>query len=310
VPREKILVQNCTSVRLSIDGRDPIELTPSGVGRLLSSEVDLIVTLALENRFDASAEPVCQSYEITIKVPGKRAMDDVDRAFVHHLGTDAPHMGQVASFLQDSRCVGIVHEYADALAAYVRGVLIKDQDKGTGVTLRPAEAREIYGNSLGRLQNIARLLPSVICALIRFAMNDFSLSENPTGVLRLDRVISVLAPLVGRKGPIIQDLNSATVHTIALCPIDHGVDRILRLGESMMEQRRWGPLLRQECSDAASAPMIEAEDRQKLLALWATTALRLGAEQDAIEPLRQLRATYPFGGWAERQLERIDEVAL
>jgi hypothetical protein len=193
----------------------------------------------------------------------------------------------------------------------LRGVLIKDQDRATGVTLRPADARDLYGDALGRLQSFRRLLPNVICGLIRFAMNDFSLSEHPTGVARLDRMMAFLAPLVGRKGPAIQKIsNSATMRTIALCPLDHGADRVLRLGASLNMQRRWGPLLLEECRDAASASMLESADRQKVLAIWAATALRFAAEQDAIEPLRQLRATFPFGDWAEHQLERIDGVSL
>jgi hypothetical protein len=44
--------------------------------------------------------------------------------------------------------------------------------------------------------------------------------------------------------------------------------------------------------------------------MWGATALRFKAEQDALEPLRQLRATFPFGDWVERQLEKIDEVSL
>jgi hypothetical protein len=158
--------------------------------------VDSIIELELENRFDRSAEPIRQLYHITIRVPEKRALDDVDRAFVQHLGKAAPDMAQVAGFLDDPRCGGIVSD-ADALATYVRGVLIKDQDRATGVTLPPAEARELYGDALGRLQSFGRLLPNVICALIRFSMNDFSWSEHPTGVSRLDRTMTLLAPLVG-----------------------------------------------------------------------------------------------------------------
>ncbi len=219
-------------------------------------------------------------------------------------------MAQVASFLEDRRCAGIAREYADALAAYVRGVLIKDQDRTTGVTLRPAEARELYGDSLARLQSFRRLLPHVVCGLIRFAANDFSLSEQPTGVRRLDRILTFLAPLAGREGPDGESISkSATERTIALCPVDHGVDRVLRLGESMLAQRHWGPLLQKECRDAASASMLESADRQKVLAIWAATALRFGAKQDAIAPLRQLRATFPFGTWAEQQLNEVDEVS-
>src|SRR5205807_8702624 len=137
---------------------------------------------------------------------------------------------------------------------------------------------------------------NVICGLIRFAVNDLSSSEHPTGVSRMDRMMALLAPLVGKKGPALQRMSkSNTVRTIALCPIDHGVDRDLRIGESLAKQRRWGPVLQEECRHAASASMLEAADRQKILAVWAATALRLRAAHDAVESLRQLRATFPFG---------------
>ena len=83
---------------------------------------------------------------------------------------------------------------------------------------------------------------------------------------------------------------------------------MLRIGESLAKQRRWGRVLQEECRDAASASTLEAADRQKILALWAATALRLRATQEAAEPLRQLRATFPFGDWAEGRLEEIGEV--
>jgi hypothetical protein len=309
--KDRILVQNCTSARLRINGHGPVDVSSSRVASLLTDELDCIVELELENKFDRSAEPVRQLYHLSIRVPSKHALDDVDRAFVHHLGTDAPHMTQVAAFLNDPRCAGIVSEYADSLAAYVRGVLIKDQDRNTGVTLRAAEARDLYGHALGRLGSFRRLLPNVICGLIRFALNDFNLSEHPTGVPRVDRMMNLLAPLAGKKGPAVQKMSKPeVVRTIALCPIDHGADRVLRIGESMAKQRRWGPVLQEECRAAASASMLEAADREKILAVWAATALRLRAADDALEPLRQLRATFPFGDWAQHRLEEIDEVSL
>lgn len=307
--KDRILVKNCTSAHLRINGRPHVDVPSERVARLIADEIDSILEVELENKFDASAEAIRQIYHVTIRVPSKGALDDVDRAFVHHLGSDAPHMSQVAAFLQDSRCTGIVREYADALGTYVRGVLIKDQDKNTGVTLRPAEARDLYGDALGRLRGFRRLLPNVVCGLIRFAVNDFSTSAHPTGVFRVDRIVAFLAPLVGKRGPEIQKTaNQNAVRTIALCPIDHGLDRVLRIGESLAKQRRWGRVLQEECRDAASASTLDTADRQKILALWAAAALRLRATQDAVEPLRQLRATFPFGVWSEKRLKEIGEV--
>jgi hypothetical protein len=305
---DDVLIQNCTSAHLRVNGGPRVDVPSSRLTRLLTDEVDSILELELENKFAHSAEPIRQNYHLIVRVPSKRALDEVDRAFVDHLGRDAPHMAQVATFLHDTRCGGIVREYADALATYVRGVLVKDQDRNTGVTLNPAEARDLYGDCLGRLRGFPRLLPNVICGLIRFSVNDFSACTNPTGVARVDRAMSALAPLVGKKGPTVPATpNASGTRIIALCPIDHGVDRVLRIGDSLGEQRRWGRVLHEECRDAASASTLEPTDRQKILALWAATALRLQAIQDAAEPLRQLRATFPFGDWAESQLVRINE---
>src|SRR5580700_11647988 len=88
----------------------------------------------------------------------------------------------------------------------------------------------------------------VICGLIRFAVNDFSLSDHPTGVFRVDRMMSLLASLAGKKSLLRQPISkSDAVRKIALCPIDHGADRVLRIGESLTNQRRWGPVLQEEC---------------------------------------------------------------
>jgi hypothetical protein len=307
--KHAIILQNCTSVRACVNGGASIRLPSNHIAGLLADELDAIIDLELENKFDASAEPIRQLYRLIVLVPSKHHLDEVDRAFVEHLGRDAPHMAQVANFLQDSRCDGIAADYGDALATYVRGVLIKDQDSNTGVSLRPAEARELYGDALARLREFPRLLPNVVCGLIRFALNDFSASAHPTGVTRLDQVVAVLAPLLGKKGPAVQRPTSAdALRTVALCPVDHGVDRVLRLGDSLAEQRRWGRVLQEECRDAAAASTLEPPDRQKILALWAARALQLQSTEQAAEPLRQLRATYPFGHWAEEKLEEFAEV--
>ena len=121
--KESIVIQNCTSARLRIDGHEPLNIPSNRVARHLASAVDSIVELELDNKFDNSAEPVRQNYHLTIRAPEKHALDDVDWAFVEHLGTAARRMAQVAKFFEDARCAGVVHEYA-ALAASVCGFLI------------------------------------------------------------------------------------------------------------------------------------------------------------------------------------------
>jgi hypothetical protein len=302
----RVVVRNCTAIRIRIDG-SWARLAPEDLSDLLRKQTDSVVEIELINRYDKRAEPVSQRYHLTIKVPPKRALDEVDRAFTRYLAVSAPTMEHVTRFLEDHRAGGVALEYADALATYVRGVLIRDQSIGSGVTLPPAEAPDLYSGALEVLRTYERPLPSVICRLIRFALNDFGHNIQPVRVRRLDAAVAVLAPLAGQAAfPRGHDGQEAGGRTMALCPIDQSVERVLGLTERLEHQTRWGPTLDEECRQAADAKTLEVTDRQKVLALWAEAALRAGSDESATEPLRRLRSTFPFGTWASSHLDRLE----
>ena len=278
-----------------------------GVKGLLSRERDAEITVDLVHRFDPVADPIHQLYQLWLRIPDKISLDAVDLAFLDHLAAGEPNMGQVASFLCDDRCSGLVNEYADALATYVRGLLIRDQAFATGVTLAPAESDDLYGQSLDVLRAFSRPLPMVICGLIRFAFNDFNTADQPTGFERLDRCNGVLGELLGRGIHSSEDRGEMLkASSFGLCPIDQAIDRVLDLAGRLNRQTRWGPALTEECRQTAGAGTLPARERIKAQALWAATAMRLGAETAAAEPLRQLRSSFPFDEWAAGHLDRIE----
>ena len=304
----QIAVENCSAVRVRLNGVWQAEESAEALPILLSREMDAVVELELINNFDEVATPVHQSYHLMLRIPDKASVDSVDRAFIEQLAIGTPRMEQVSAFLQDPRCSGVVRDYADALGSYVRGLLVKDQANDTGVTLRPAEADDLYGAALEGLKSFHRPVSAVICGLVRFAFNDFGFADRPTGFRRLDLCNAVLAPLLGLDVPSISDMAEATPGAvIKLCPFDQATDRILDLAERLDRQTRWGPTLIENCQQAAQAQTLAARDRVKVHALWATTALRLDAVEAALEPLRQLRATYPFGTWASKHLDRMED---
>lgn len=304
----QIAVENCSAARVSLNGVWQDEVSPQTVPTLLSRETDAVIDLELINRFDEVATPVHQLYHLMLRIPDKASVDAVDRAFIEHLATGTPQMAQVAAFLQDPRCGDVVSDYADALGCYVRGLLVKDQAVGTGVTLRRAEADDFYGAALEGLKGFHRPLTAVVCGLVRFAFNDFGFVDRLTGFRRLDRCNAVLAPLLGLDVPPVEDRAEGTTGSVVkLCPFDQAIDRVLDLAERLNRQTRWGPTLLENCRQASDARTLAARDRVKVLAFWASTALRLGADEAALEPLRQLRATYPFGPWAAGHLDRMEE---
>lgn len=305
----QIAVENCSDVHIRVDGTRRDGLLQQDIPRLLAQETDAVIELELVNHFDDVAAPIRWSYRLAFCIPNKSSLDAVDRASVEYLTIDKLGMAQVSAFLTDTRCEGVVCDYADALGSYARGLLVKNQAIGTGVTLPPSEAADLYGSALQRLKDFQRPLTSVICGLVRFGTNDFSFAYQPTGFRRLDQCNAFLSPLAGFDAPPVETLAEETRGAVVdLCPFDQAIDRVLDLAERLDRQSQWGPTLQEDCGQASEARTLAALDRAKVRALWATTALRLGADKMAVEPLRQLRATHPFGVWATERINRIEEL--
>ena len=232
----------------------------------------------------------------------------MDHAFMAHLATGTPILEQVSNFLEDRRCQGVANDYADALGAYVRGVLVKDQASGSGVTLPPGEAIKLYGQALEGMRSFLRPLSSVICALVRFSFNDFSFADVPCGYFRLDKCNKRLASLLIGGGPgngyASQSKDRAT---LPLCPVDQATDRVLDMASRLERQSHWGPTILEDCRQTAKAETISPEDRVKVDALWAASAMEHGDDDAAIEPLRRLRPNLLFGDWATNHLDRMGE---
>ena len=278
--------------------------TPDSLRDTLLSETDTVLDVDLINEFDPSADPITESYRLTLRIPDKSTLDAVDRDFVEVLASDTPHLSDVDRFLGRRSTQGAVREYADALASYVRGVLVKDG--AGGATLPFREADDLYGRALETLTEFRRPLPGVVCGLVRLASNDFSEAGDATGFRRLDHCHVVLAPAVGfdHKVPSDReaDLIGAAGRIVALCPIDRTLDRILNLAERIGTPR----ISLEDYQTAVEHPRLTPRDRTKLYVLHALAALQSDAVMEAREPLRQLRNEYPFGAWASRELDRLD----
>lgn len=297
--KSEILAANVTSAQVSVDGM-PFETVD--LNRLAQQVSDLKqaeISLNLSNSSQVNAAPVTTSYKISIRIAETRELKEVEKAFEEVIMSAPISRASIGRFLTDPRSKGAGSEYAAGLANYSLGVLIKERPKAEMLTTPFSRYRELYGSAVQNLTDFDRPLARLIGDVIRFAMNDFSRTTTETGFWELDIANSLL------KDPSQDIVGSfdADAARRPVCPIDHATSRILNLAGRMSNQIRWSPILDGECREVANSELLDATDRQKALAIWAVAAWRLNATQSAIEPLRQIAATYPFSTWAEPYLE-------
>ncbi|GEO12626.1 hypothetical protein [Microvirga aerophila] len=297
-----IVLANVTSASLSIDGISFKKITATELGRALARTNLATVRVRLENAAQKGTTPVTGGYDLSIRVASSAALQAVERAFEEHLNVEGLSVGTVDRFLADPRCAGAASDYATGMAEYALGLLIKERPHGQGITSPLERFREHFGSANLKLSPHNRPLPALLCALMRFALNNFSGAGVPTGHAGLDAATAILRGPSFHGPPIPTSPGGATRR---VCPIDHGTSRILLLADRLAGTGRWSSVLQDECRQVAGAGTLDLMDQQKALALWALAAWRLGATRDAIEPLERIAATYPFAEWASSYLEAV-----
>jgi hypothetical protein len=299
---------NCTELLVGIDGEALRRTQRSDLVQTLSRLTRATVQLRLLNAGDGLTAPVTQDYRFRVIVPDHASLTTIDERFVRELGSDGVNLERVGCFYQATRA-GASAEYAEALADYVRAVLIKDGDPRTGVSTRLHHNHDVYSRALNTLQSFERPLAKLLSALIRFGLNDFSKWQEATGFEMLDRAYSLLGPLAEfDRAPLMvsQGRSGSASARVFVCPIDVGTDSVTRLANQAADLTRWGAAAEQQFSVLAEQTSISALDRAKIRALWATTALRLNARASAQKALSLLDGDPTFGRWTASELAKVE----
>jgi hypothetical protein len=298
---------HATDFHLSNDGLSFSSIEPQELREALTHAGSDRLWLRLGNRFDAKAQPVHTDYDLTFQVYEANALSEIDKIFVEHLGRDGVHLDDVHRFLRHSEQFS-ASEYAAALAEYVVGILIKDADPSTGVSVAERDYRARLNGSLRILEQYDRPLGRLICALIRFSGNDFDASRmSATGFELLDSANAQFATLAkgGRDFSLPAKANWGG-KKVSVCPIDNGSDMVMRQADRLASLARWSPDLQQQLEAESDLPDLDPLDREKIWVLWAQAASRLGKVESALHPLRMLAGNYCFGHWADEMLREIE----
>jgi len=294
---------HCSELSASIDG-DPLRKTSLASLLPSLSQMDRgTIRLQLSNHGDGGIEPVGYEYRLRFFVPDDGSLAAADELFLTDLGTKGVDLADVGRFYADTRN-GPAAEYAEALADYVRAVLIKDGDKRTGVSGELSHYREVQNRALATLQAFNRPLARLVCGLLRFCLNDFSRWRETTGFPRLDHAYSLLGPIAQgnqrRAEPQCVLQHSGNVFE---CAVDDGTETVVGLAEQAVAWPRWGTAAERRFSVLAEQGSLDQLDRAKIRALWAAAALRLEALESARHAFQLLDGDPTFGRWAGLHLK-------
>lgn len=295
-------VANTTNIVVRVDHKPAITIPTPDLARMLSQFRREDVFLTLSNSFKANVAEVSETYRVSFRIAEVAALQSVERAFDQLITPSTLTVNSVRVFLEDSRCSGEGAEYAEALGRYAMGILRKEDPDSAQLTTPSALYREDYVQAEEVLREVRRPLAILVTQLTRFALNDFSADPYPTGYWDLDLAYGLMRnPNSDSLPRPPQDLQKRH----ALCPLDHSTGQILNLAVHMLDQERWSPLLSEECRIVVHSASLDAVDQQKAAAIWAACAWRLGARQEAMEPLRMIASSYPFNQWAAPFLEEL-----
>ncbi len=295
-----VAIVNTDFAKVSVNGSISRQVPMKDLPEILAKEKQAEVTLELVNNSQPNAAPVTSKYNFSFRVADLDALKNVEKAFVEVLVSAAISRDSIGKFIDDRRAQGLGKEYASGLAKYCLGILIKERPDGEMLTTPFSQYREHYGVALDVLKDFQRPLARLITSIIRFSMNDFNANRQRTGYWKLDLANELLV----NPGSIELLPNHSEAKRHPVCPIDHGAERMLELASHLVGQLRWSPILDDECRALAHSDVLDVSDHQKVFAIWAAAAWRLGETQSALEPLEQIAEVYPFNRWAEEYLKK------
>lgn len=299
---------NCTGMTAGFDGEPVRPTRPTILAKRLGRTSRAILRLRLINTGDGLTQPVVQEYHLRVLAPDEAALAKIDELFLQELGADSVNLERVGLFYDATRD-GAAAEYAEAVGDYVRAVLLKDDDPRTGVSTRLHHYHEVQNKALNVLRSYDRPLAKLLCALLRFNLNDFSRWDEVTGFAQLDHAYALLGPLahqIEAEGGVSDSKVRRRNHRVFVCPVDLGTDMVTELARQAAELPRWGSAAEEQFSVLAERANIDSFDRAKIRALWAMAALRLGATMSAQRALRLLDDDPTFGAWANCNLTEVE----
>ncbi|QBQ53825.1 C2H2-type zinc finger protein [Nitrosococcus wardiae] len=304
ISKDDIDLTHVNRIKASKDGGEPREWLPDELKKHLSGHENGHYSITLSNSDPNNERTVEANYIVKIKIADQAELDAVDELFIRTLAIDDVRMSDVRRFSDGCAKYPGADEYASALAVYVTGVLIKDQNENTGVSRPLSVYKEKMQQALETLHDFDRPVPRAICASIKFNLNDFRNPPLPSGAELLDAANEVFATVT--RGVTVQltsrDDMLDSERELSACPIDRDSYDLLEVFKKIRADHADRSLIA-ELSASAIRRTLSDSDLSKLRVLTALAAIQTEDTAAGRPILEDLVNDPVFGSWAELQLE-------
>lgn len=251
-------------------------------------------------------EPNLQSrYEISIEIPSRNDLEQVEAEFQRSFRVGVVSVVAINQFINNSHGALSARRYLDGLAAYLYGILAKDQKGETHLSQEQGRIR--MNEALQNLADFERPLASTISSLINFQMNVFGSGGASLSAPRLNRAIKWFHQ--AQIGGDVNDLQKedSKINVTTQIPLDQATNELLEWIE--MPLANLVELLKVIERRAHQDDWLP-EDRMKAKVVATIAAEHSGNIQHAAYIARSFRHDPVFGSLAERLIEKSKELKV
>ncbi|WP_250473083.1 hypothetical protein [Caballeronia sp. GAFFF1] len=165
------------------------------------------------------------SYEISIEVASDAHAFLVEQEFARLYSPGVVSVASVSAFIRAASEARTARRYVDGLAAYLYGILAKDQRGDT--TLSQEQGRARLNEAGQTLSEIGRPLAAAVAGIVSFQSNAFSRNERLAAVPRLQSAMSWFESVRTSGQQLIVGREDGPITPNACVPLDSATDEIL-----------------------------------------------------------------------------------
>jgi hypothetical protein len=305
INKDEIELTHVNLIKVCKDGGESEELSPDELKNELSNNDQGHYSIKLFNGDPIRDRIIEANYIVIIKIANQFELDAVDECFIHTLAKDNVAMSDVRHFADACAKYPSADEYSNALSVFVTGVLIKDQNENTGVTLPFSFYKEKMQQALETLRDFDRAIPKTICASIKFNLNDFGRSPLTSGTELLDVANEFFCEVVSR-GTVQftseEGMLAGEKNLLPACPIDRDSFYLLKIYRRI-HRGSLDQLLIAELYESSISRTLSDYDLSKLQVLTAIATIQAGDAVKGGTILEGLVNDPIFGDWAESEIK-------